>query len=202
MDQMDSHAHEDPNSWKAKLPPEIRRILSMMTFFTQKMDENSFLVARMITGLPHNVTIIQSKILLIDENGTPLGIDQGIYQHHVNMLPIARRFFDEPSFAAICPEHDKTFYPVGGFDRPVGMDVIGHVFATQAVENFTLWYTTPDGKLNAGYHSDGSPVIMGAEIVNYNPTNKKVYIALDMEYVEGQQGQRSVVMPLSVTGKC
>ena len=59
----------------------------------------------------------------------------------------------------------------------------------------------PDGKLDAGYHSDGSPVMMGAEIVNYNPVSKKVYIALDMEYVEGQQGQRSIVMPLSVTGK-
>lgn len=198
---MESHTHEDPNSWKAKLPAEMQRMLSMMTFFTQKMDENSFLVSRMVTGLPKNVTILRSKILLVDESGAPLGIDKGIYQHHVNMLPVIRHFNDEPSFAAICPEHDKSFYPVGGYDRPVGMDMIGHVFATQAVENFTLWYTTPDGKLDAGYHSDGSPVMMGAEIVNYNSVSKKVYIALDMEYVEGQQGQRSIVMPLSVTGK-
>jgi hypothetical protein len=201
MDGMESHTHEDTNSWKAKLPFELQRILTMMMFFVQKMDANSFIVSRMITGFPKNATIINSKILLVDENGAPLGIDRGIYQHHVNMLPVTQNILAEPSFAATCPEQDQSFYPIGGHERPVGMDVVAHVFAAQAVENFTLWYTTPDGKLDAGYHSDGSAVMMGAEIVNYNPTKQKVYIAVDMEYVEGLHGQKSIVMPLTVTGE-
>jgi hypothetical protein len=135
MDQMESHTHEDSNSWKALIPAELRRMLSMMTFFTNKMDANSFLVSGLLSGFCRNCTILRNKILLMDVDGQPLGIDKGIYQHHVNMLPTTRRIDgSEPSFASVCPEQDKSFYPVGGYDRPVGMDMIGHVFATQAVE--------------------------------------------------------------------
>jgi hypothetical protein len=200
MDQEESHSHEEPNSLKSGLPKELQTILSMMTFFTKKMDPNAFLITRLISGFCKNCTILRSKILLVDEKGEPLGVDKGIYQHHVNMLPTSMGR-GEPSFAAVCPDTDTRFYPVGGYSRPVGMDVISHVFASQAVENFTLWFTTPDGKLNSGYHSDGVPVIMGAEIVNYSPIPRKVYIVVDMEYLEGKQGQRAVNMPLAVTGK-
>jgi hypothetical protein len=199
MDQIESHGHDDPNDWRNKLPIELRRMISMATFFTNKMDANSFLITRLITGFCRSCTLLRSKILLVDEAGAPLGIDKGIYQHHVNLLPLNWRP-NEPSFAAVCPDHDRSFYPVGGFARPEGMDLVGHVFATQAVENFTLWYTARDRSLDSGYHSDGWPVMMGAEIVNYNPVGKKVYVAVDLEYLEGIHGRSAIVMPLSVTG--
>jgi hypothetical protein len=115
------------------------------------------------------------------------------------MLPMGMRF-DEPSFAATCPESDTSYYPIGGLSRPVGMDIIGHVYAAQAVENFTLWWTPPDGSVESGFYSDGGPLIMGAEIVNYNPKNHTVYIAIDTEYSDGKHGKQAVTMPLSVTG--
>jgi hypothetical protein len=174
---------------------------AMMTFFTYKMDPNAYLVTRLIKGPCKNCTVLRNKILLVNENGEPLGVDRGIYQHHVNMLPTSMMRVNEPSFAETCPDIDKQFYPIGGYSRPIGMDIIGHAFASQAVENFTLWWTPPDGSVQSGYYHDGSPLVMGAEIVNYNPSPQKVYVALDLEYVDGKYGQQAATMPLSVTGK-
>jgi hypothetical protein len=201
MDKEDSHGHSDPaNSWKNSLPKEMRTMLSMMTFFTQTMDPNAFLITKLVSGLCKDCTILRSKILLVDEAGSPLGVDKGIYQHHVNMLPMSMRV-KEPSFVATCPDKDKSYYPIGGYTRPVGMDIIGHVYASQAVENFTLWWTPPDGSVDSGLYSKGGPVMMGAEIVNYNPKGQTVFVAVDMEYLDGKHGQQAVTMPLSVTGK-
>jgi hypothetical protein len=199
MDE-DGHGHNDAaTSWKASLPKDLKNIIGAAMFFTEKMDPNAQLITRLVYDVCKNCTILRSKILLVDEDGQPLGVDRGIYQHHVNMIPLSLRM-DEPSFAAACPDTDKSYFMIGGYSRPEGMDAIGHVYGSQAVENFTLWFTPPDGSVKAGFYSDGGPIVMGSEIVNYNPTPRKVYVVVDMEYLPGKHFERAANMPLSVSG--
>lgn len=62
-------------------------------------------------------------------------------------------------------------------------------FAGGAVDEFSDYYTSVDGKLQSGYHipKDGK-ISMSGEIINYKKTEQKVYVRMTMEYIPGIQG--------------
>jgi stress up-regulated protein Nod 19 len=64
-----------------------------------------------------------------------------------------------------------------------------------------MLFTSKDGSIESGFHIDEkTKFILQYDLVNYNVETKKVYVTLDMEYVEGQIGMEATSDLLSVTG--
>jgi hypothetical protein len=93
---------------------------------------------------------------------------------------------------------------LGGFDLSKLMDVknlAGAGFVGGAVDEFTDFYTTQDGKMNSGYYiPQNIKAQMSGEIINYRKEPQQVYIQFDLEYVPGHVGGEAVKTALSVEG--
>jgi hypothetical protein len=82
-----------------------------------------------------------------------------------------------------------------GLNRGMGSKLLA-----QAIENFTTWYTTGDGKFDSGFHAGNNPYTLSAEVVNYKPEEQKVYITVDYDYVPGTVGSNVGMMFASANG--
>jgi hypothetical protein len=71
-----------------------------------------------------------------------------------------------------------------------------------AVDEFTDWFTSQDGKSDNGYYvSPKASFLMQAELVNYLKTDQSVYIQTDIEWLPGKVGTDTIKTSMSVTGK-
>ena len=61
-------------------------------------------------------------------------------------------------------------------------------------------FTTPDGKFNSGYHFKNPSLSIQYDLVNYNKTQKKVYLDLELEYLDGLVGVDAGHVMKSVAG--
>lgn len=61
-------------------------------------------------------------------------------------------------------------------------------------------FTTPDGKFNSGYHFKNPSLSIQYDLVNYNKTQKKVYLDLELEYLDGLVGTDAGHVMKSVAG--
>jgi hypothetical protein len=78
---------------------------------------------------------------------------------------------------------------------------LGSTFLGGGVDEFTTWYTTPDGKMDSGYYiSANTTLAVQAEVVNYYTKPQKIYLTMDMEYLPGKVGRDSMSTLVSVTG--
>ena len=67
--------------------------------------------------------------------------------------------------------------------------------------NIPVWYTSPDGKHNGGFHlGPKDTIIMNLDLVNSNMAEKEVYLTMEMEYLPGTVGSDTRDTLLSVTG--
>jgi hypothetical protein len=67
-------------------------------------------------------------------------------------------------------------------------------------DDFTQLYTTPDGSFKSGYYIKDNNFAMQAEMINYLPTEQKVYVQTDLEWVPGKVGGDAEQGVLSVMG--
>jgi hypothetical protein len=166
----------------------------------ENLDPNSFsMAARVEDGICKNCTILRATAQLTNEVGKGLSIGSGLYLHHII---VASRGGDAPppgTFGrcaqkpGVKPSYDVSKIP--GLNR--GM---GSMLLAQAIENFTTWYTTGDGKFDSGFHAGSNPYILSAEVVNYKPEEQNVYISVDYDYVPGIVGANVGMMFASANG--
>lgn len=156
------------------------------------MDPNGFLISKMITeGVCTDCTVLAGKIDITYEDGSPAGIDNGVYLHHVLIMDP----WKEPGdFAPWCPGNLSTMTKQQ-LNHPVKS-----IFLSGGVEHFTVWYTTPDAKFDSGYYVHQGPFAMTGEIVNYKNTPQKIFVTLDYEWVPGKVGADALSTLLTVTG--
>lgn len=77
---------------------------------------------------------------------------------------------------------------------------LNSLFLGGAVNEYTTWYTTPDGKMDSGYYVKDNTFAVQSEVVNYKDTPQQVYLTLDLEYLPGKVGRDSLFTLLTVTG--
>ena len=155
------------------------------------MDPNGNTIMRKINGgICKDCTILRGRAALTDEEGRTISIGSGMYLHHIGLLP---------NKMTLSPQIVKPTCPDGLFGPKLGS--LPDMLFVQGVENFTTWYTAPDGSINSGYYApnDGWNTIM--EVVNYNPEKRNVYITFDYEYLPGKPQSTARVSYVSVTGK-
>jgi len=156
------------------------------------MDPNGFLISNMIDqGICTDCTVLAGKADITFEDGTPAGINNGVYLHHVIVMDPWKQPGD---FASWCPGN------LSSMTRQQLSHPIKSIFLSGGVEHFKVWYTTPDGEFDSGYYVHQGPFAMTAEIVNYKTTPQKVYITLDYEWVQGKVGADALSTLLTVTG--
>jgi hypothetical protein len=136
------------------------------------MDPNGFLLSKMIDGgICSDCTVLSGKAEVTYEDGSPAGIDKGVYLHHVLVMDPWKQTGD---FAPWCTGNLSTMTPKQ-LNHPVKS-----IFLSGGVEHFTVWYTTPDAKFNSGYHVDKGPFAMTAEIVSRFTSSQALVTASDL----------------------
>lgn len=178
------NTHDAP---RPGLPPENR-------------DPNSFsLAGKVEEGICKNCTILRATAQLTNEAGKGVSIGSGLYLHHIVMTskggdaPRPGTFGRCAQLPGVRPAYDLSKIP--GINR-----AMGSMLLAQAIENFTTWYTTGDGKFDSGFHAGNYPYILSAEVVNYKPEEQKVFITVDYDYVPGTVGANVGMMFASANG--
>jgi hypothetical protein len=83
----------------------------------------------------------------------------------------------------------------------MGGNPLGSTFLGGGVDEFTTWYTTPDGSMDSGYYiAPNRTLAVQAEVVNYRAVEQKVYLTMDVEYLPKKVGRDSLSTLLTVTG--
>jgi hypothetical protein len=133
---------------------------------------------------------------LVFEDGSEAGPSQGIYVHHI----LSRDISKSPNLPVQKCGNDQTsnnpIRKISGF--------LGSEFTVQgddAGKAATVLFTSSDGKYNSGFFvGPQDTFLIQTDLVNYNPDSKKVYVAMEIEYVDGNVGSDAVATLMSVTG--
>lgn len=145
------------------------------------MDPNGYSVVGSMSNICKGCTVLAGKVDVVFENGTRADLQSGIYLHHLVAIDMSKK---APPFVKNCPGIASSISP----------------FLGGAVDGFTQYYTTPDGKFESGYQIQNSNFMMQAEMVNYRPEQQKVYIQVDIEYMPGKWGSDASQATLAATG--
>ncbi|KAF2399752.1 hypothetical protein EJ06DRAFT_549235 [Trichodelitschia bisporula] len=152
-----------------------------------QMDPSSQQLNKALTGFCTNCTVLYGKAAIFYENGTKAGVLQGVYQHHIVVVDVAKR--------------GMPFYLCSGQGGFLGsFPAVG--FIVSGNDEAANWYTTPDGAFDSGYVLGArAQLMMQAELVNYLPVEQRIYIAMEYEWLPGTTAARDASVSLfSVTG--
>jgi hypothetical protein len=131
-------------------------------------------MASISAGLCKSCTVLSASFFLTYEDGTPATVPNGLYIHHFISYDTTK------SLKRVIPGCEgglpSTYAPF--IDR--GED---------SGETETV-FTTPDGKFNSGFQFGKAPkLLMQYDLVNLKDKARKIYINLEVEYVEGLVGK-------------
>jgi hypothetical protein len=165
---------------------------------SKPMDPNGYQIRKVLnSGFCSNCTILRARALVTDANGSSMGIGSGVYLHHIVVSPIETK--PNPDPWGSCAGVALPKLPPG-----VKLPNMNSFLIVQGVENFTTWYTTPDGAFNSGYQLSGSGPTsrqsLTGEFVNYNPKSQNVYLTMEYDYLPGIVGGDAFMSLLSVLG--
>jgi hypothetical protein len=152
------------------------------------MDPLGTQIDRPVTGFCTDCTVLYTKAALYFENGTKATVEQGVYEHHVVMVDLAKR--------------TMPLYLCNGQKGFLGqLPAVG--FVVSGNDEAANWFTTPDGNFNSGYVVGPRQMLaMQTELVNYRNEEQKVYVTVDYEYIKGKSNTPadSTISLFSVTG--
>ncbi|KAF2675179.1 hypothetical protein BT63DRAFT_462626 [Microthyrium microscopicum] len=148
------------------------------------MDPNGLgFIKRLSSGVCKDCTVLAGKMNVISENGTVLGVADGVYVHHAVTMDVSKPV---TQYITGC-----TGDPAAAFNPFIGA----------GVDDFTQYYTTKDAKFNSGFYVKDDTFLMQVELVNYKEVKQQVYLQMDMEYMPGKVGNDASQAVLSAT-KC
>ncbi|KAF2669196.1 hypothetical protein BT63DRAFT_253692 [Microthyrium microscopicum] len=161
-------------------------------------------------GYCTDCTVLAAAMDIVFENGTRADIASGVYLHHVIGIVTGNSTGKQTKgWVQACPLGEKlaqgalSNLPAGVTIPKAGSSSAQAIggFAGGAVDAFVDYFTDKYGKADAGYFIPGnSNLFMSGEVINYLPEAQKVYIRLDLEYVNGKLGVDSIKSPLNVEG--
>jgi hypothetical protein len=128
------------NSHGSGAPPKGSQELGSLLKEQKPMDPNGFMTTkRVIGGFCSDCTVLAGKTTTVFENGDHATVAKGVYLHHALAIDATKA---NPTYLPGCPK-DAAVSRGGAAFSP---------FLGGAVDEFTQYYTTPDGKFNSGYY--------------------------------------------------
>jgi hypothetical protein len=146
-------------------------------------------------------TVISTKADVVFENGTRADISKGIYLHHTATINMGMH--TNVNWLSQCTASQTTFNGIN-FQDYLPRELVGPIqlLALGNVDEFTQYYTSKDGGTNGGLHvNEDDTLFVMTEAVNYANFDQKIYIQLDVEYVNGTTEKETTYTPLTFTGK-
>jgi hypothetical protein len=138
-----------------------------------------------------NCTILAARSAFAFEDGSDAGPAQGLYIHHV----VSRDISKKPTLPlSKCGRGQTGNSPLGN----LGSEFVVHGEDGAAG---TILFTSKDGKYRSGFFVGPSDNFMHQiDLVNYKPETRDIYVAYDIEYIDGHVGADASAGLLSVTG--
>jgi hypothetical protein len=114
---------------------------------------------------------LYSKLFVVDEKGEEIGIDRGIYSHHVVFMPSSRLGAED-------------FLNCNG--RPVLTPQIPAFIGTSA-EIFENRFGNANSTINTGFYiPKNDKIFVLVDFVNYKEYDQDVYLVPEVEYLPGK----------------
>jgi len=128
-------------------------------------------------------TILRGKLSLVDDSKKQIAVgnNTGVYIHHILTYDTTKK---SSAFLGGC----------GGLGGGKGISLGGSKFIGSGEDNNNVfvWYTNPKGEKINGFHiGPADRFLMNADLVSLNSRPTSIYIAFDIEYVQGLVGSDS-----------
>jgi hypothetical protein len=124
-------------------------------------------------GICTKCSILSGRFLLNYEDGSEASPANGIYIHHF------------VSYDSSKPVKEPIVGCGGGIP---GMKA-AFIDRGEDSGNTDTIFTTANGTYESGYYMNSGSLNLQYDMVNYNKDTKKIYINLELEYVDGQKGK-------------
>jgi hypothetical protein len=151
--------------------------------------------------LRQGCTVLSVKSDLVFDDGTRADISKGIYLHHTASINMGMHA--NVNWLNQCTNGQTTFNGIN-FQDYLPRELVGptQLLALGNVDEFNQYYTSKDGRIKSGiYVNEDDILFMMNEAVNYAKADQKIYIQLDVEYVDGKMEKETTFTPLSFTGQ-
>jgi hypothetical protein len=175
--------------------------MSMKDIITAPQDPNGWTLHRTFkaSDLCLNCTVLGVKADLVYENGTRVDISRGVYLHHHASLNMGKH--TDVYWLNQCPNSQTTRFGINFQDFIPRLVPSVQILALATVDEYTNYFTSKDGKIDSGLPvNPDDNVYMMTEVVNYAKQDHKIYIQLDVEYVERKFDKETTYTSLSFTG--
>lgn len=175
-----------------------------------KLDPNSDTQANLLGGICKECMVLAAKMETSDQTGKKVGITEGIYTHHFITIDMGRNQVPNP-VKSTCP-------PKGGLMGLMSSNAAtpakpaGHshgrrqlpdiaksglfgagmsVFVGKGNEAGRSVFAASNSTIKSGFYVSGKDkMYMTAELVNYEPQDRDVFVMLDYEYISSPDGKR------------
>jgi hypothetical protein len=146
-------------------------------------------------GFCRSCTVYGGRIKILLEDGKTEGtVKNGIYIHHVLSYDTKKKV--QP-FMSSCDSRSPNPNRAAGATQ----GLVGFLSVGDDTGFGDVLYAIPDSDFNSGYHiGSNDSFVAWAEIVNYNKSPTKFYLAYEIEYTPGIVGVNTRDVLLSVTG--
>jgi hypothetical protein len=123
------------------------------------------------TDFPVDATFVWAKVFVAGEDGKEIGLEEGIYPHHVIFVSPSRFTMD-------------NILSCGGRRLPVPQLA---AFLGASAETFANRYTIKDSPVNTGvYIPKGEKIFLQVDIVNSKDYDQNVFLVTELEYLPGK----------------
>lgn len=145
------------------------------------MDDKSDILIRTLKGIPNNAALLSGRLDTVFEDGSKADITKGIYIHHLLVADVGKT----SAPFALCPggHNQKAFVPwlSSHIIESIGAGLIQA--GNDQVASPTI-YASPNGPMKSAFLTGWDDTfLLEAEIVNYNPENTTIYLALETEFL-------------------
>jgi hypothetical protein len=173
-----------------------------------KLDPNSDTQSALLAGICKECMVLQANMETSDKTGSKIGITEGIYTHHFITVDLSRSQVPNP-VKTTCADGKGGLLGLGGMyaPKPAAHKAAAHqrrqlggsplfgpgvsVFVGKGNELGSSIFAAPNSTVKSGFYvSKNDRMYMTAELVNYEPADRDIYVMLDYEYIPSRDGKR------------
>ena len=151
-----------------------------------KLDPNSDVFSTGLAGICTECVILAAAGKVSDANGDPLGIEKGVYTHHIVLFDLGRPPVVLP-LSPQCHKGSDATSGQGGLAALSGISIssIPSMMSIIADQD-PLVFASKDNQQKSGFFvRKNDRVTSSMEVINYDKVDKEIYLSLDYEFVPG-----------------
>jgi hypothetical protein len=132
--------------------------------------------------------VLRANQLTSDKEGSWQGVEQGVYTHHFVSVATGKAQPVNPVLPR-CGGFDLSamlgpYLPAGGQPAPGPVNGAA-VFVGKGNDDVPMTFASKDPQVKTGYYlAKNGKMVLSAELNNYKPYDRDIYISLDYEYIK------------------